>query len=143
MNMHVFYKFSMWCFIGAGEPNSRNPTDPLAAIEDYVVASGKYLWSDVRNDWSNIINTRTEPSGFICETGLQMTNVEFNLMFKFTAAELPPGPQGITGLNGPPGNSGPMGLAGPPGTTGSLGQPGSPGPMGVVGPIGPPGSSGV
>ncbi|ELU07923.1 hypothetical protein CAPTEDRAFT_209897, partial [Capitella teleta] len=111
----------------AGEPNSRNPTDSLAAIEDFVVASGKYLWSDVRNDWSNVINTRTEPSGFICETG----------------AFLPPGPQGLTGPNGPPGSPGPMGVAGPPGTPGPAGLKGSPGPMGTAGPTGPIGSPGI
>ena len=53
----------------SGEPNSHNPTDALADIEDYVVASGKHDWSDVRNEWSAVINGNPEPSGFVCEQG--------------------------------------------------------------------------
>ena len=56
-----------FCCLLSGEPNSANPTDLAAENDDYVIASGSWLWSDVRNDWNTTINGNPEPSGFICE----------------------------------------------------------------------------
>ena len=52
-----------------GEPQSDNPTSPYARDEDYVVASGRRQWSDVRDDWTAVINNNVEPSGYVCERG--------------------------------------------------------------------------
>lgn len=52
-----------------GEPNSDNPTDVSADVEDFVLASGAYNWSDVRPDWTATINNNQEPSGYVCERG--------------------------------------------------------------------------
>ena len=50
-----------------------NPTNELAKLENFVVASGLRHWNDVKDEWTAFINGCDEPYGYICEIG----NVRF------------------------------------------------------------------
>ena len=67
---HIFRKI--------GEPSMNDN-------EFYVVASGSQGWKNVTGDWTEVVNNRQQPAGFVCERG---TSCSFRVFLCYQALQI-------------------------------------------------------